>query len=266
MTTLVVVPTLGRRPELLEKSLSSISSQECPDLDLVAVAPAGLGVEELVAAHGGRFVLDPGAGGLSGALNAGIAAAAPGTAYFAWLGDDDLLSEGSLAATRSALESTPDAVMVFGWCDYIDEHDNVVFRSRAGRLAAATITFGPNLVPQPGSLFRFDDVIAVGGLDESVRLAMDLDLFLRLRKRGRLIALNRTVASFRWHADSATVSGETESMEESDQLRMKYMPRPVAFAYRLLRWPGRWALLLAKRRVQHNTARAASRTAESTGR
>ena len=261
MTTLVVVPTLGRRPELLEKSLSSIRSQGRTDLDLVAVAPAGRGVEELVETHGGRFVLDPGTGGLSGALNAGLAAAVPGTKYFAWLGDDDLLSEGSLDATHAALEAHPDAVMVFGWCDYIDEHDNVVFRSRAGRLAAATITFGPNLIPQPGSLFRFEDVVAVGGLDESVRLAMDLDLFLRLRRRGRLIALRRTVASFRWHADSATVSGETESMEESDQLRMKYMPRPVALAYRGLRWPGRWALFLAKRRVQHNTARAAARTA-----
>jgi GT2 family glycosyltransferase len=257
MITLVVVPTLGRRPALLTKSLASIRAQDHPGLDLVAVAPEGRGVEHMVAEHGGRFVPDPGSGGLSGALNAGLAAATPGTEYFAWLGDDDLLAPGSLRATTEALDTHPDAVMVFGWCDYIDENDTVVFRSRAGRLAAATITFGPNLIPQPGSLFRFDDVVAVGGLDETVKLAMDLDLFLRLRKRGRLLALRRTLASFRWHADSATVSGETASMEESDQLRMKYMPRPIAMAYRLLRWPGRWALLLAKRRVMRNTARAA---------
>jgi GT2 family glycosyltransferase len=264
VTTLVVVPTLGRRPALLDKSLASIRSQDCPDLDLVAVAPEGRGVEDLVATYGGRFVTDPGSGGLSGALNAGLGAATPGTEYFAWLGDDDLLASGSLQATTCALDANPDAVMVFGWCDYIDEHDTVVFRSRAGRLAAATITFGPNLIPQPGSLFRYADVVAVGGLDESVKLAMDLDLFLRLRKRGRLLALRQTLASFRWHADSATVSGETASMEESDQLRMKYMPRPVAAAYRVLRWPGRWALLLAKRRVMRNTARAAARTQSST--
>jgi GT2 family glycosyltransferase len=259
MTTLVVVPTLGRRPALFAKSLASIRAQDHPDLDLVAVAPVGRGVEQLVAEHGGRFVTDPGSGGLSGALNAGLAAAVPGTQYFAWLGDDDLLAPGSLLATTSALEAHPEAVMVFGWCDYIDENDTVVFRSRAGRLAAATVTFGPNLIPQPGALFRYADVVAVGGLDETVRLAMDLDLFLRLRKRGRLLALRRTLASFRWHADSATVSGQTESMEESDQLRMRYLPRPFAVAYRVLRWPGRWALLLAKRRVMRNTARAAAR-------
>lgn len=264
MTTLVVVPTLGRRPALLAKSLASIRAQNHPELDLVVVAPEGRGVEQLVVEHGGRFITDPGSGGLSGALNAGLAAAAPGTRYFAWLGDDDLLASGSLQATTAALDANPQAVMVFGWCDYIDENDTVVFRSRAGRLAAAILTFGPNLIPQPGSLFRYEEVMAVGGLDETVRLAMDLDLFLRLRKRGRLLALRRTLASFRWHDDSATVSGESESMEESDQLRMKYMPRPLAVAYRLLRWPGRWALLMAKRRVAHNTARAAARTQTST--
>lgn len=258
MSTLFVIPTLGERPDLLTRSLASIRDQAAAGLDLVVVAPRGRGVEELIASTGARFVEDPHRGGLSGALNAGLAAAAPGTRFFAWLGDDDLLVPGSLAATTEALEDDPGASMAFGWCDYIDEHDQVVFRSRAGKVAAATLAFGPNLVPQPGSLMRYDDVVAVGGLDESVRLAMDLDLFLRLRRRGRLLALPQTVACFRWHADSATVRGETESMEESDQLRMKYMPRPAASAYRVLRWPGRWALLAAKRRVSHNTRKVAA--------
>lgn len=257
MTTLFVVPTLGQRPDLLLRSLHSITAQDSPDLDLVVVAPRGRGVEELISATGARFVEDPGRGGLSGALNAGLAEGTPATTYFAWLGDDDLLAPGSLAATTRTLSERPEAVMAFGWCDYIDENDTVVFRSRAGRLAAAIVTFGPNLIPQPGSLFRYDDVVAVGGLDESIRLAMDLDLFLRLRRRGRLVAIPQTVASFRWHADSATVSAETESMEESDQIRKRHMGTWTGRAYEYLRWPGRWALLLAKRRVMRNTAKAA---------
>lgn len=259
MTVLFVVPTLGNRPDLLARSVASITDQGHPDLDLVLVAPPGRGVEELATRAGARFVADPARGGLSGALNAGLAAAGPGVTGFAWLGDDDLLAPGSLATTTRVLAENPDAALVFGWCDYIDADDTVVFRSRAGRLAAATIAFGPNLVPQPGSLMRYDAVVAAGGLDESVRLAMDLDLFLRLRRHGRLLAVPQTLASFRWHEDSATVSAEQESMEESDQLRMKYLPRPVAFGYRALRWPGRWALLAAKRRVARNTARAARR-------
>lgn len=256
MRTLFVVPTLGQRPELLAKALASVRDQDV-DLDLVVVAPADARVDDLVRQFDARRVADPGRG-LSAALNVGLAAAAPGTSYFAWLGDDDLLAPGSLLATTGALDADPGAVLVYGWCDYVDEHDRVVFQSRAGRMAKAILTFGPNLVPQPGSLMRYDAVMEVGGLDETVRLAMDLDLFLRLRRRGRLVALPRTLASFRWHADSATVVNGNVSMEESDQLRMKYMPRPAAVVYRYARWPGRWALAAAKRRVDRNVARAAT--------
>lgn len=258
MTTLFVIPTLGRRPDLLRLCVESIVAQGVPELDLVAVAPRGTGVEELITQYGGRFVEDPRRGGLSGALNTGLAAARPDTEFFAWLGDDDLLAPGSLAATQQALRGAPDAVLAYGWCDYIDAQGQVVFRSRAGRIASAILSWGPNLIPQPGCLMRYDAVTEAGGLDETVRLAMDLDLFLRLRRLGRFIALPRTLASFRWHEDSATVKGENLSMEESDRLRMKYMSRPAAVVYEYLRWPGRLALFLAKRRVDRNSARVSA--------
>ena len=264
MTTLFVIPTLGRRPDLLRLCVESIVAQGVPELDLVAVAPRGTGVEELITQYGGRFVEDPRRGGLSGALNAGLAAARPDTEFFAWLGDDDLLAPGSLDTTQRALREAPDAVLAFGWCDYIDADGQVVFHSRAGRIASAILSWGPNLIPQPGCLMRYDAVTRVGGLDESVRLAMDLDLFLRLRKQGRFVAVPRTVASFRWHDDSATVKGENLSMEESDQLRMKYMSRPAAFAYEYLRWPGRLALYMAKRRVDRNTKKLVASQARAT--
>jgi hypothetical protein len=87
---------------------------------------------------------------------------------------------------------------------------------------------------------------------------MDLDLFLRLRRRGRLIAVPRTLASFRWHPDSTTVRSEEASAEEADQVRMRYMPLPAARVYRFARWPGRWALRLVKWRVRRTASRVGS--------
>lgn len=254
---LMVVPTLGRRLDHLDECLDSIASQAVADVDLVVVAPASSEVEALALRYGGRVVADP-VRGISGALNAGFAAAAPGTSYVGWLGDDDLLSPGSLAATTDALDADPSASMVFGWCDYVDGSGTTIFSSRAGRLAARCITLAPNLVPQPGSLMRLADVRAVGGVDEDLKLSMDLDLFLRLRRRGRLIALPRTLASFRWHTDSATVQSEKDSAEEADRVRMRYLPPMIAGLYRVGRWPGRWALRVVKWRVRHRARRVGS--------
>ena len=259
LRVLMVVPTLGQRLEHLGLCLESIASQDTPGVDLVLVAPASAEVDALAERYGGRVVPDP-RRGISGALNAGFEAAAPGTVYVAWLGDDDLLSPGSLAETTAALDAHPDASMVYGWCDYIDENGTVIFSSRAGRLAGQILRFAPNLVPQPGSLMRLSDVRQVGGVDEDLKLSMDLDLFLRLRSRGRLIALSRTLASFRWHADSSTVLAEAASAEESDRVRMRYMSAPMARVYRLARWPGRWALQLVKIRVRAKARRARAST------
>jgi GT2 family glycosyltransferase len=254
----MVVPTLGRRIGYLHLALESIRNQDGDlDVDLVIVAPPEPVLADVATRYGARLVPDTGRGGLSGALNAGLAAAADDTDYFGWLGDDDVLHPGSLRATVTALEERPDASMVYGWCDYIDEHGAAVFASRAGRLAARILPWGPNLVPQPGSLMRYAHVRQVGGLDEGIGLAMDLDLFLRLRRVGPLVCLPQTLASFRWHPDSATVRSEVGSAEESDRIRMSYMPAGAAYLYRYLRWPGRWALRVAKRRVDHNVRRQA---------
>ena len=253
---LMVVPTLGTRNDYLRLCLESIRSQDLP-VDLVLVAPLTPEVEAIAAAFDARVLADPGRG-MSAALNLGFASGAPGTPYVAWLGDDDLLTPGSLAATTSALEAHPHASMAYGWCDYIDDRGAVLFSNRAGRLASRTIAYAPNLVPQPGSLMRLTDVQAVGGVDEVLDLSMDLDLFLRLRERGPLLPLSKTLASFRWHPDSVTVSLEHASAEQADMVRMRYMSRPAAAAYQAARWPGRWSLRLVKwwvrRRVRTRTS------------
>ena len=150
-TVLMVVPTLGERLELLAKCLDSITSQGVAGLDLVVVAPHSSEVTTLVEAHGARMVSDP-RNGISAALNAGFDAGLEGTAYCAWIGDDDLLAPGSLQATVGALDSHPRATMVYGWCDYLDANGPKVLASRAGGLAARILTFRPKPTPPPAPL------------------------------------------------------------------------------------------------------------------
>ena len=44
---------------------------------------------------------------------------------------------------------------------------------------------------------------------------MDLDAFLKLRRRGRFVWTRETVSAFRWHAESLTVSDRSASSRES---------------------------------------------------
>jgi GT2 family glycosyltransferase len=250
---LLVVPTLGRRSDYLAETLASVRSQD-ESVDLVVVVPSSAtDARELARSHGATLVDDPGS--LSAAVNLGLAEAGPQHLYGNWIGDDDLLAPGSLRATSAALDRAPAAVVAYGHCAYIDEQGRHLWDSKAGWLARVALPWGPDLIPQPGMLFRLSDFRAVGGLDESLRFAMDLDLLLRLRRRGGFVDVGRTVSSFRWHSTSLTVSDRATSLAESEAVKRRYLPDGLRAAAPLWELPVRAATRLAARRL---VARAAA--------
>lgn len=253
----MIIPTLGDRPEYLEQTLISISSQSVP-ADVVIVAPSvAKGVAELAQRFGASLLQDPGS--LPGAINLGARAAQPHHEYLNWLGDDDLLTEGSLEATVGALEADPSCVLAYGACQYISDDGRPLWVSRAGRWAELILGWGPDLIPQPGMLVRASAWRAVGGLDESFRFAFDLDLLLKLRREGRFVSLPTIVSCFRWHAESLTVSDRSGSLYESEIARRRYLgpiQRHLAWAWEA---PVRVATRVAAREVLRRARRLASR-------
>jgi GT2 family glycosyltransferase len=241
---LIVVPTLGRRPALLERTLHSIGAQSTP-ADVIVVGPETTDLRAAAERHGARWIADPGS--QTKAINLGLAQAAPHHAFVNWLNDDDLLEPGSLAATTSALDARPEATVAYGACRYIDEAGRELWVSRAGPWATRILSWGPDLIPQPGMLIRRTAWDQVGGVDESYRFAFDFDLLLKLKKIGPLVDVGRVVSSFLWHADSLTVGDRTTNLQESERAKRAALSptarrfawiweRPVRAATRAAAW------------------------------
>ena len=241
---LIVVPTLGNRPDHLRDCLRSIT-QQAPSPDIVVVGPDTPTVRSAAAHAGATWLPDPGS--QTRAINAGVGVASDAIRYVNWLGDDDLLEPDSIEVTRSALERNPDATVAYGACRYIDADGKQLWVSKAGPWASRILSWGPDLIPQPGMLVRLDAWRAVGGVDESYRFAFDLDLLLKLRRIGPLVDVGRIVSSFRWHADSLTVGDRDTNLAESERAkraalspRMRSLAwlweRPVRGATRVAAW------------------------------
>ena len=154
------------------------------------MGPASFDASEIVAAGMADEKIDEAARGLAAAINQGFAAAGPGVDYLAWLGDDDLLRPGALTRTEQFLDAHPRSSAVYGRCDYIDEHGTKVWAMPTGWWAAPLLRVGPQLVPQPGSLFRRGVVERVGLLRTDLGWAFDFDFLIRLSKAGRLSYLD----------------------------------------------------------------------------
>lgn len=253
----LVIPTLGTRVDYLEQTLESVTSQGVA-VELVMVCPeAASAARALGDRFGARWLADPGS--LPAAINVGMAHVDDQVTYVSWLGDDDLLEPGSLHATVTALDSHPDAVLAYGACRYIDGKGRELWVSAAGKWADRVLTWGPQLIPQPGMLVRHDAWRAVDGVDESFRFAFDFDLLLKLRAQGMFIALPDVVSAFRWHADSLTVSDRSTNLDESERAKRRYLTptqqrwkwtweKPVRGATRIAAWE-------VQRRAQRLTSR-----------
>lgn len=252
---LLVVATLGRRVEYLRQTLMSIRTQSVPST-IVIVAPTD-NREVGVLAEEFDCILVPDPGNLPAAINAGVAQAWNGQEFVNWLNDDDLLEPGSLEATTSLLDSDPTCVCAYGACRYIDESGRELWVNRAGPWAERILSWGPDLIPQPGMLVRAEAWMKENGIDESFRFAFDLDLLLRIRKHGHLRDTGVTVSSFRWHSDSLTVGDRTQSLDESERAKrasLSPMKRKLAWLWEK---PVRGATRLAAGQVNRRARRAA---------
>lgn len=246
---LVVIATLGQRPEYMKKTLESIRAQKYKNLELVFVYPlTNKSTKKLAREYGAKSIDDPGS--MSAAVNIGIMSASENISYVTWIGDDDLLEPKALHESIMKLEDNPNAVASYGYCNYINENGDILFTSRAGKIAPWLMTWGPNFVPLPGAVFRLDMLKSLDYIfDETLNLAMDLDLFLRLRKKGKLVNVGKAVSSFRWHSNSATVSGRSKSIHEAEQVKRRYYPRALKLFIPLWEIPVRIATHIAAKRV-----------------
>jgi len=94
-----------------------------------------------------------------------------------------------------------------------------------------------------------------------MRFAFDLDLLLRIQPLGRFIDVGDVVSSFRWHAESLTVSDRTTSLKESEQARR----RALSPTMRNLAWMWERPVRIATRLAAAEVSRRARRRAAALG-
>jgi len=250
----IVVPTLGERPDYLEQCLKSIRA--AGQAHILLVAPNALDTANLQSAGLVDSVVADTGSGLPAAINSGIELLPESVEYVSWLGDDDLLEPGALGEGISVLDQKQEVVMVFGACDYIDSDGGLVWENRSGGWAVPLLRFGPDLIPQPGALFRRSTFNLVGGLKTDLGWAFDFDLFIRFSKVGKLHFINQTLAQFRWHPESLSVEHRKRSVEEASQVRVSHLPTFLRALSFIWEYPVRQATLIAGKRL---TAKAQSK-------
>ena len=140
----------------------------------------------------------------------------------AWLNSDDLYLPGALQTAALYFTAHPDTGLLYGDALYCDATGADIGRYRTEPFDFDKLTWF-NFICQPSTFFRKDVFTQVGGLDETLRFAMDYDLWLRIGRRFPCSYLPRVLSTYRLHPDSKTVSDETlfANCEEALNLTLK---------------------------------------------
>ena len=218
----VIVATLGERPSLSD-TLLSINNQSIAGIEVKIVCPQN---QSLIVQHiaqetlQSRFeiILDS-EKGLSAAINQGFLA--PGEfEYFCWLNDDDELTPQSLNRSFDYLQNNRNEQAVIGTLGYTRRSSSKILHNKVTKLNLFITKIGPNIIPQPGSLIRKSAIPTNYLLNEKYKYAMDLDMWLRIMKYGKIGIIKQTQAIMKWHGDSITVSNRKKASIEAFQIRL----------------------------------------------
>jgi hypothetical protein len=99
--------------------------------------------------------------------------------------------------------------------------------NKSGRWASVFMNFLPNLIPQPGSIFRRSAFEIVEGAGGRYPLSFDFELFFKLKQIGKLKYIPKVQSKFRWHKNSLSVNQRRIAVRQTSQIRKQNLPQWV---------------------------------------
>ncbi len=210
----VAVPSFNQGRYLVQ-ALDSILAQQLPVEVYVADAGSSDESAEIIRRYQGRLLgwRSHRDDGQAAAINEGIA---HGTApYVCWLNSDDWLLPGGLEKLVAALQQDAGAPMAYGraW-DFVERSGKMkpvfVRPFREGLMAQL------NIISQPATLMRRAAWEALGGVDASLHMAMDYDLWWRAyRQLGAPRFVDAFVGVNRVHGATKTATQRARHYREA---------------------------------------------------
>lgn len=230
----IVTPSFNQA-RYLEETIRSVLEQDYPFIEYIVVDGGSIdGSLEIIKRHEKELAgwISEKDRGQTEAINKGFARASGD--ILAWINSDDTYQLGAFRAAVTELLKHPEAGMVYGDCQYIDENSRPIGRFPAAQTDLARLRRGYVHIPQQAAFFRADLWRQIGPLDPSFYFAMDYDLWVRLAGKASLLYVPQVWANFRLHSDAKTIMADDRCWPE--MLRVHYRDGGKHFAPIVLKY------------------------------
>jgi glycosyltransferase involved in cell wall biosynthesis len=224
----IITPSYNQA-EFLEETIQSVLNQDYPNIEYLIVDGGSQdGSQEIIQKYANRFAwwVSEKDAGQTDAINKGFQRVRG--EILAWINSDDTYNPGAISEAVSFLLSHPEAGMVYGDANLIDETGQVIGRFPARQTDLRRLRRGYVHIPQQTAFFRKELWDKAGPLDPSFYFAMDYDLWIRLAKQAPLLYYPHCWANFRLHGSGKSVISDNRCWPE--MLRVHYREGGHAFS------------------------------------
>jgi glycosyltransferase involved in cell wall biosynthesis len=219
----IVIPTLNQG-DTIEDTIFSIINQSYPYYEII-IMDGGSNDDTLDVINRYRpylaHVTSAPDKGQSQAINRGFQQATGD--IFAWLNSDDYYLPGALAKVAETF-SDPSVEFLVGAGDVVSiEHKFLRFIPERVLNREALIDWkNDNWIMQQSCFWRSSLWHKVGGVDESLGLLMDYDLWFKFSSNCHPTALNQKLGVMRYYPDAKTVKFRSKTNQELAYVYAKY--------------------------------------------
>jgi len=155
--------------------------------------------------------------GQTAAINEGVAEAvrlAPSVRYVGWLNADDVVLPGAFATLVRALDEHPEWSAAAGRAHCLSESGEVIEEIATQPFSVGAFSHACTIC-QPATLIRRSAWEAIGGLDASLQMCFDYDLWWRLARVGTIGYVDDLIAASRDHAGTKTRQRRADYFREA---------------------------------------------------
>ena len=230
----IIIPTYNSE-NTVEETIASVQKQSLTDWELIIIDDGSQDdtvrvVRDIAESRIKLFVYEN--GGVSVARNRGLAQAQG--EYIAFLDADDLWDSDKLALQIKALDSNPQAQVVYSWTNYIDERGKLLFPgprfSYQGNVFKQLLQKN-FLLNASNILVRRDVLKLVPGFDPDFTYAADWDFYLRLAKNFNFVLVPKYQTYYRQSANSMSTKIEDMRKQCLNALDLTFKDVPDELKY-----------------------------------
>lgn len=221
----IVTPSFNKG-QYIEETIQSVLSQDYPNIEYIVIDGGSTdGTRAILEKFTGRiqWVSEPDKG-QSDAINKGWMRAKG--EIIAYLNADDTYAPGAIRAAVTYLQEHPDIGMVYGDGILTDGVGRVLSKYRAGEFGLRELFYCRDNILQPAVFLRREVYERIGGIDESLHLAMDLDYWIRVGLRFRVAYLPQPLATAKIYGEAKSVALMHQYVADYEHILAKIFSDP----------------------------------------